>query len=104
MMIGLQRHEMRISTIYTVVLAFDERVSQRLDLTCWYKYSLFTSILHVVSHCQHTPHDRTYVFKPLWVAEPAAKNRASIYLIPPAGYTRIDPRIVMRIKYMSVSE
>jgi hypothetical protein len=45
---------------------------------------------------------RTNVLRPLWVAEPAAKKRASIYGVTPAGYIIMEPSIVSPTIYVSV--
>ena len=44
----------------------------------------------------------TDVLRPLWVAAPAAKNRASIYGVTPAGYIRIEPSMVSPSIYVSM--
>ena len=45
--------------------------------------------------------DSTHGFNPLCVAPPLARKRASMYLMPPAGYRRIDPRMVIPMMYRS---
>ena len=45
---------------------------------------------------------RAYVLRPLCVADPLAKKRASMYANPPAGYSRIDPTMVTERIYRSV--
>ena len=42
----------------------------------------------------HVKH-QAYVLRPLCVAAPLAKKRASMYANPPAGYRRIDPTMVI---------
>jgi hypothetical protein len=43
----------------------------------------------------------THVFSPLCVAQPLAKNRASIYGIPPPAYIITDPMRVIAMMYVS---
>jgi hypothetical protein len=47
------------------------------------------------------PAFQTHVLSPLCVAEPAAKNNASMYSIRPPTYKIIELRSVMNIKYVS---
>jgi hypothetical protein len=52
---------------------------------------------------RHTRETRTTnVLRPLWVAAPAAKKRASIYGVTPAGYIMIEPSIVSPTIYVSM--
>lgn len=44
----------------------------------------------------------TNVLRPLWVAAPAEKNRASIYGVTPAGYIRMEPSMVNPSIYVSM--
>ena len=44
----------------------------------------------------------TNVLRPLCVAAPAAKKRASIYGVTPAGYIMIEPSIVSPTIYVSM--